>query len=87
MNSTIRKWLSAGCALGGILCMSIFTISYQHFYSGIFGLIGSALVVTAYLLAKWDQWRAGDPQVRRISRLLLVLCLVLVAIEGALLLL
>lgn len=76
-----RKFLIVAMGLSGVILMMSFTIQHQHFHSGLYGVLGSFLLVGAYLIAHLEEWQQGEQRVRHVTLTLALLCLVLVILN------
>ena len=76
-----RKIITVVTGLVGIILMMSFTIQQEHFHSGIYGVLGSILLVGAYVSAHYEAWREHDRRVRHVTITLAVLCVLLVALN------
>lgn len=62
-----RQILIGGAFAIGLFLMAGYTIDNRGFHSGIYGILGSILLVIAYLGAFWPQIKAGDHHARRLA--------------------
>lgn len=62
-----RQILIGGAFALGLFLVAGYTIDNWGFHSGIYGILGSILLVGTYLGAFWPQIKAGDRHLRRLA--------------------
>lgn len=77
-----NKQLLFGLAFAlGLFFVAGYSIDSRGFHSGIFGLIGCILLVSAYLGLFWPQIKSGDRHARHLSAGLAVLVALVVILD------
>ncbi|WP_251547451.1 hypothetical protein [Limosilactobacillus caecicola] len=76
-----RTFLSGLAFAIGIVLIASFSIQHNRFYSGICGVLGCIGIVGGFIGLHWSKLQSGDPHFKRIVRLLIVLCVVLIILN------
>ena len=78
-----RQILSGVAFALGLFLVAGYTIDNRGFHSGIYGILGSLLLMAAYLGTFWPQIKAGDRHARRLACLLAVLLALIIILNIA----
>lgn len=67
--------------VAGFFCIAAFSIQHRHFYSGVCGIVGCAMLLAGYWGLHWQEYKRGDRRMKKTLYWLIGLMILLVGLN------